>query len=79
MAHECPEAEARLPKSDRALPLAERAAQSGHQTGGPRCAACGVAATAPIRSDYRGQGIIEHHWQCHACSHEWSSSVRVLE
>lgn len=65
-------------QTEPALLFAERVAQRDDQTD-PRCPACHAAATAPIRSEYRGRGRIQHHWHCHACGHEWLSSIRVLD
>jgi hypothetical protein len=43
-----------------------------------RCRVCsGMASIAPASSEYRGKGIIHHHWQCSACGEEWVTVVHV--
>jgi hypothetical protein len=45
-----------------------------------RCLACqGAASIAPRKSEYRGGGMIHHHWSCRACGHEWVSVLHVPE
>jgi len=47
--------------------------------GGGRCPVCnGPASVAPAAAEYRGSGIIHHHWLCGLCSHEWFTVQRVL-
>lgn len=47
--------------------------------GGGRCPICnGPASAAPAPSEYRGSGIIRHHWGCGVCSHQWFTVQRVL-
>ena len=36
------------------------------------CPACrGLSLTTSMSSEYRGQAVIHHHWQCRSCGHEW--------
>jgi hypothetical protein len=35
------------------------------------------ACIAPMSSEYRGKGIIHHHWLCNACGHQWVTVVQV--
>jgi hypothetical protein len=42
------------------------------------CPACdSLASTAPGSSEYRGDGIIHHEWQCGGCNHEWVTVVHM--
>jgi hypothetical protein len=43
----------------------------------PRCKT--PASTAPSVSEYRGKGVIHHHWVCHICGHEWITVLHVAE
>jgi hypothetical protein len=46
--------------------------------GGGYCPLCHQATTAPIASDYRGQGTVHHRWLCAGCGHNWVTSSHVL-
>ncbi len=47
--------------------------------GGGCCPVCnGPASVAPASSEYRGNGIIRHHWLCGVCSYRWFTVLRVL-
>jgi len=53
------------------------AARNDNHAGG-HCPACNARASiAPRASDYRGKGIIHHHWSCRSCGHEWIAVVHV--
>jgi hypothetical protein len=46
--------------------------------GGAQCPACDkLGPIAPIVSEYRGNGLIHHHWLCKACGHEWLTAQTV--
>jgi transposase-like protein len=52
--------------------------QNDNHEGGGRCPFCQlIASIAPIRSDYRGKGLIHHHWHCNSCGHDWTTASRV--
>jgi hypothetical protein len=43
-----------------------------NKPGDGRCpACCAPTPIAPALSEYRGYGIIHHHWHCRGCNHEW--------
>ena len=41
----------------------------------PRCPQCGEAQFAPERSEFVGDGVIQHTWSCDACGHEFGTTV----
>ena len=41
----------------------------------PRCPRCGETQYAPERSEFVGEGVIQHAWSCDACGHEFSTTV----
>jgi hypothetical protein len=46
--------------------------------GAGRCPACKrPAMLAPASSEYRGKGLIHHHWHCQPCGHEWVTVLHV--
>lgn len=54
------------------------APRSDNDAGGGRCAACSAQTSiAPMASEYCGNGVIHHHWLCHACGHQWIAVVHV--
>jgi hypothetical protein len=54
------------------VPRNDNQAGSGHC---PSCHAAGLLA--PAASEYRGNGLIHHHWLCRCCGHEWVSVLHV--
>jgi len=49
-----------------------------NDAGAGRCPGCNrPASTAPTASEYRGKGIIHHHWLCRVCGHEWTTVLHV--
>jgi hypothetical protein len=53
---------------------------AGHddRADGGQCPACNAAAPiAPAASEYRGEGLIHHHWRCRACGHRWTTALHV--
>ena len=47
--------------------------------GGGLCPVCrGFASIGPLVAEYRGNGLVQRHWQCRACGHEWTSVLHVL-
>lgn len=47
-------------------------------TQGGRCPVCyGPASVAPVSSEYRGGGIVRHHWLCGLCNHQWFTVLQV--
>jgi hypothetical protein len=46
--------------------------------GGGHCPSCHArTSVAPATSEYRGRGLIHHHWQCDACGHQWITASHV--
>jgi hypothetical protein len=61
-------------------PRDDRVQRTAHDAGGERCPACTAQTTiAPIISEYRGNGVIHHHWLCRACGHRWVTVIHVAE
>lgn len=62
----------------RVAPETPPTAVNDNDTGAGRCPVCnGPASIAPTASDYRGKGIIHHHWLCRACGHKWITVLHV--
>ena len=52
--------------------------RNDNAAGGGHCPACDkLGPIAPIVSEYRGDGLIHHHWLCIARSHEWVTAQTV--
>jgi hypothetical protein len=52
--------------------------RNGNAAGRGHCPACEKPGPiAPIVSEYRGDGLIHHHWLCNLCSHEWVTAQTV--
>jgi hypothetical protein len=52
--------------------------RNDNAAGGGRCPACDKPGPiAPIGSQYRGAGLVHHHWLCKACRHEWVTAQAV--
>jgi hypothetical protein len=34
-------------------------------------------AHVPAASEYRGKGLVHHHWRCRACGHAWMTVAHV--
>jgi hypothetical protein len=53
-------------------------ANNDQTAGGRQCPACDISASiAPAASEYRGEGLIHHHWLCKACGHRWTTAVHL--
>jgi len=49
-----------------------------NRAGGGHCPACNTpACVAPAAAEYRGAGLIHHHWLCHRCGHAWITVLHV--
>jgi hypothetical protein len=58
-----------------ALPLLAR---NDNNPGDERCPACHrPMANAPSASEYRGKGIVHHHWRCGSCGHAWMTVAHI--
>ena len=58
-----------------ALPLLAR---NDNNPGDERCPACHrPMVSIPAASEYRGKGIVHHHWRCCTCGHAWMTVVHV--
>jgi hypothetical protein len=52
--------------------------RNDNAAGGGHCPACDkLGPIAPVVSEYRGNGLIHHHWLCKACGHEWVTAQTV--
>jgi hypothetical protein len=61
------------------IALSCRRPHNDNNAGNGRCPSChGLTSFAPASSEYRGAGIIHHHWLCRACGHEWITVLHVL-
>jgi hypothetical protein len=70
-----PAIERRRHPRDSGLPLQ---LVGNNSPGQGRCRVCNeLASIAPTSFEYRGKGIIHHHWQCSACGQEWVTVVHV--
>jgi C4-type Zn-finger protein len=53
--------------------------QNDNNAGAGRCPVCkGLGPFAPEEAEYRGKGVIHHHWQCASCGHDWVTIMHVL-
>jgi hypothetical protein len=56
-----------------------RLPQNDNNAGAGRCPVCkGLGPFAPEEAEYRGKGVIHHHWQCASCGHDWVTIMHVL-
>lgn len=52
--------------------------RNDNAAGAGRCPACNrPASIAPASSEYRGKGLIHHHWLCRSCGHAWITVLHV--
>lgn len=52
--------------------------RNDNAAGAGRCPACNrPGAIAPTSSEYRGKGLIHHHWLCRSCGHAWITMLHV--
>jgi hypothetical protein len=52
--------------------------RNDNAAGAGRCPACNrPGAIAPTSSEYRGKGLIHHHWLCRPCGHAWITVLHV--
>jgi hypothetical protein len=53
-------------------------ARNDNSPGDERCPACHRPMSNVLAaSEYRGKGIVHHHWQCCSCGHAWMTVARV--
>lgn len=53
-------------------------ARNDNRSGGSRCPLCNTPTrNAPRMTDYRGAGVLHHHWHCDACGHHWITETHV--
>ncbi len=43
----------------------------------PCCPQCGETQLAPERSEFGGEGVIHHTWECDACGLEFLTTVEL--
>jgi hypothetical protein len=44
---------------------------------GTYCPRCNKTSNAPVASEYRGKGLVSHHWNCGTCGHDWITVLHV--
>jgi hypothetical protein len=60
-------------------PRSQRAHNDNRDAGGGLCPLCkGFASIGPRVAEYRGNGLVQRHWQCRACGHDWTTALHVL-
>jgi transposase-like protein len=68
----------RWQRRTRAVLRQHPAARNDNHAGGEYCPACNrPGPIAPTVSEYRGVGLIHHHWLCKSCGHEWVTAQSV--
>jgi transposase-like protein len=57
------------------LPRESPIAVNDNMLGAGRCPICNAPASSA--SEYRGKGVIHHHWLCRSCGHKWITVLHV--
>lgn len=48
------------------------------ETRHPDCPRCGEMLVAPLHTEFRGRGCIQHYWACEACGEASETSVSFV-
>ncbi len=43
----------------------------------PYCPQCGRAQHLPERSEFAGEGVVQHTWSCDACGEDFRTTVEL--